>query len=37
VRVSPLLRGDGHGGHAIVGVIPLMDAGDGTAGPALAV
>ncbi len=35
VRVTPLLRGDGHDGDAIVGVILLMDAGDGTAGPAV--
>ena len=34
VRVTPLLRSNGHGGDAIVGVILLMDAGDGTAGPA---
>ena len=35
VRVTPLLRGDqGHNGDSIVGVILLMDARDGTAGPA---
>ncbi|HZM38304.1 MAG TPA: hypothetical protein VFB94_04275 [Acidimicrobiales bacterium] len=34
VRVTPLLRGDqGQNGDAIVGVILLMDARDGTAGP----
>ena len=34
VRVTPLLRGDlGQDGDSIVGVILLMDARDGTAGP----
>jgi hypothetical protein len=33
--VTPLLRGDqGPDGDSIVGVILLMDARDGTAGPA---
>jgi hypothetical protein len=31
--VTPLLRGEAFDGDKVVGVILLIDAGDGTAGP----